>query len=85
MKQITADTKSQPASYRLAYFIYLILVVYQLFMGEYEWAISNFGIAMVFDQFDTSVKLNDRPLYQRVWLYTHLALTVGGFAFLLFH
>lgn len=84
MKQVTSTTKSQTAGgYRLAYFIYLVLVVYQLFTGDYEWAVSNFGIAMVFDPFDSSVSWKDRPRYQRVWLYSHLALTLCGFAFLI--
>jgi hypothetical protein len=83
MKQVTAPIKSQTAgSFRLAYFLYLILVAYQLFIGDYEWAVSNFGIAMVFDPFDSSVRWKDRPRYQKVWLYTHLSLTLCGFAFL---
>jgi hypothetical protein len=85
MKQATIATKpSATTGFRLAYFLYLVLVVYQLFIGDYEWAITNFGIAMVFDPFDASVKFNHRPLYQKLWLYAHLTLSLGGFAFLLF-
>jgi hypothetical protein len=85
MKQVTVATKpSATTSFRLAYFLYLVLVVYQLFIGDYEWAITNFGIAMVFDPFDASVNFNDKPLFQKLWLYAHLTLSLSGFAFLLF-
>lgn len=66
---------------RYAYILYLILVVYLVIIGDYEWAVSNLGIAMVFDPFDASVKWHDRPRYQKVWLLCHLTLTFAGFAF----
>jgi hypothetical protein len=85
MKQVTVATKPLATTgFRLAYFLYLVLVVYQLFIGNYEWAITNFGIAMVFDPFDAAGKFNHRPLYQKLWLYVHLTLSLGEFAFLLF-
>jgi hypothetical protein len=86
MKQaITSEQRIQSNRInRLAYGLYLVLVVYLLIIGDYEWAVTNLGIAMVFDPFDASVKWNDRPLYQRTWLLCHLTLTFAGFAFLLF-
>lgn len=69
---------------RVGYGLFLVLVVYLLFKGDYEWAVTNLGIALVFDPFDASVKWNNRPLYQRVWLICHLAFTFAGFAYLLF-
>ncbi len=84
MKEETATTKTHTTTaHRLAYFIYLILVVYHLCIGDYEWAISNFGIALVFDPFDSSVKWQHRPMYQKVWLFTHLTLLTAGFVFLI--
>ena len=85
MKPVTAAFQpSATTGFRFAYSLYLALVVYQLFIGDYEWAITNFGIAMIYDPFDASVKFYDRPLYQRLWLYAHLTLSLGGFVFLLF-
>ncbi len=37
-------------------------------------AMSNFGLALIFDPFDQKVRWNNRPLYQRVWLVVHLAI-----------
>jgi formate/nitrite transporter FocA (FNT family) len=69
---------------RYAYILYIILVIYLVIKGDYEWAVANMGIAMVFDPFDASVKWTDRPAYQKVWLLIHLTLTFAGLAFLLF-
>ena len=85
MKQTTASTNTIKTSFfRFAYFLFLGLVVYQLFMRNYEDAISNLGIALIFDPFDQAVRWNDRPTYQKVWLFTHLAILMAGFAFLIF-
>jgi hypothetical protein len=69
---------------RVCYGFFLALVVYLLFKGDYQGAVTNLGIAMVFDPFDASTKWNDRPLYQRVWLICHLTLTFTGFTFIIF-
>lgn len=69
---------------RLCYGLYLVLVAYLLVMGDYNWAVANLGIALVFDPFDASVKWHNRPRYQKVWLLCHLALTFTGFFYLLF-
>jgi hypothetical protein len=37
-------------------------------------AMSNFGLALIFDPFDQKIRWNNRPLYQRVWLFVHLAI-----------
>lgn len=68
---------------RMAYALYLLLVLYFALSGDYESAIINLGIALVFDPFNASVKWHDRPLYQRAWLLCHLILTFAGFAFLM--
>lgn len=67
---------------RYIYGIYMILVVFLFVKGDYEWAFTNLGIAMLFDPFNPEVKFTDRPLYQKMWLYIHLALTLGGLIFL---
>ena len=87
MKEETnTNTKiSAITGYRFAYFTYLALVSFQLYIGEYEWAVSNFGIALVFDPFDASIKWEQRPTYQKVWLLTHLTLLISGVTFIIFH
>lgn len=85
MKQsITTKQKTQSNLInRYAYILYLILVIYQLAIGDIEWAVTNLGIALVFDPFDSSVKWHDRILYQKVWMICHLALVIAGFLYLL--
>lgn len=41
---------------RVGYGLFLALVAYLLVKGDYEMAVTNLGIAMVFDPFDASVK-----------------------------
>ena len=56
-----------------------------IFMGTYfalvshDWssAMANMGIALIFDPLDPKVMWNQRPLYQRVWLFTHAALVLA--------
>ncbi len=40
-------------------------------------AMSNFGIALIFDPFDQKVVWNNRPAYQRIWLIVHLSIVFG--------
>jgi hypothetical protein len=85
MKQeLTAKCDKQSIQVsRFTYILYMILVAYLFFKGDLEWAITNMGIAMLFDPFDTKVKWQDRPLYQRAWLIAHLTLTFAGFLYLI--
>ncbi len=69
---------------RYAYIAYMVLVIYLFLKGDYEWAFTNMGIALVFDPFDPNVKWQQRPLYQKVWLLVHLTLTFAGLAYILF-
>ncbi len=69
---------------RYAYVGFLVLVIYLFIKGDYEWAFANLGIALVFDPFDPSVKWQQRPMYQKVWLLVHLALTFAGLFYTIF-
>lgn len=79
----TNETKQPTHVYRMAYGLFLLLVVYYLIRGDVENATINMGVALVFDPFDATVKWQDRPLYQRVWLLLHLALTFAGFFYMI--
>jgi hypothetical protein len=68
-------TCSQHRLFRFLYGAFVLLGLYYLiFRQDPGSAISNLGIALVFDPFDQRVRWNDRPLYQRVWLVVHLVL-----------
>jgi hypothetical protein len=85
MKQELTDKEKMQAVriYRYAYGLFLVLVLYLLIRGDIENATINLGIALIFDPFDAGVKWQVRPLYQRVWLLVHLALTFAGFLYLI--
>jgi hypothetical protein len=83
-RELTDKGKTQTVRiYRYAYGLFLLLVLYLLIRGDIENATINLGIALIFDPFDANVKWQDRPLYQRVWLLVHLALTFAGFLYLI--
>ncbi len=63
----------------MAYGLFLVLVIYSTIAGHYDDAVINLGIALIFDPFDTTVRWNDRPIYQRVWLLAHLLILFAGF------
>lgn len=79
-KQLTQSNRINRAGYAL----FMALAAYLLIKGDYDMAVSNFGIALVFDPFDASVKWSDRPLYQRAWLLCHVSLSFAGFAMIVF-
>lgn len=85
MKQETVPTNASDTTktYRLAYGLYLVLVIYLLFKGDIEWAVVNMGVALVFDPFDATIKWKNRPTYQKVWLFVHAGLVMVGFIYLI--
>jgi H+/Cl- antiporter ClcA len=48
-------------------------------------AMSNLGIALIFDPFDQKVTLNNRPAYQQIWLIVHLSIVFGLLGIMLFN
>lgn len=83
MNKITQSTSGEkgrdittPVS-RLMYALLVLVAAYFLFSREYDSAMSNLGIALIFDPFDPKVSWPDRPLYQRVWLGVHVAVVFG--------
>ncbi len=86
MKQATTanDKERSIQINRIAYILYLGLVLFLVFIGDYEWATINLGIALIFDPFDASIKWQQRPRYQKAWLFGHLMLTFAGLSYLMF-
>jgi hypothetical protein len=62
---------------RFLYAGFFVLAVYYLFQRDAGTAMANMGIALAFDPFDQKQPWNERPMWQRIWLYTHLALMAG--------
>lgn len=61
-------------------FMYVALIFvagyFLLAKGDVEMAMSDLGIALIFDPFKQEIPFNERPLYQRIWLLTHLAFVL---------
>jgi hypothetical protein len=62
---------------RFLYGAFVILAVVFVATGQFTSAMSNLGIALIFDPFDQKVAWQNRPLYQRAWLLVHLVLVLG--------
>jgi hypothetical protein len=62
------------------YFGFILLGSYQaLFNKDYMQAVASFGIGLAFDPFDQQQKWNERPNWQKVALYLHLAVVAALF------
>ena len=48
---------------------------------DYIQAAGSMGIGLAFDPFDIEQKWNDRPTWQKVVLFIHLALVAAMFGF----
>lgn len=83
-EQIDKTTPTFTPFNRYAYVAFLVLVIYFAVKGQYGEAFTNLGIALVFDPFDPSVKWQQRPIYQKVWLIIHVTITFAGLIYILF-
>ena len=62
------------------YLGFLLLGTYQaLFNKDYIQASACFGIGLAFDPFDPSQPWNERPTWQKIVLYVHLAIVAAMF------
>jgi hypothetical protein len=71
----TSNNKTQTTFFRFAYGAFVLLGLYFIaFKNDWSGGVTQFGIALVFDPFNQEVKWDKRPLYQKIWLITHLVL-----------
>lgn len=81
---ITVCNKPQSTNInRAGYILFLVLVLFQVIKGDYDWAVANMGTALVFDPF-APLQWQERTKFQKAWLYIHLTLLITGVAFLFF-
>ncbi len=67
---------------KFLYLGFLILGLYQALLNkDYIQAASSMGIGLAFDPFNQEQKWNDRPTWQKVVLFVHLALVAAMFGF----
>jgi hypothetical protein len=79
----TTETKPTPRVIspkvnRILYAGFMIfgLVAFFIYKDPIQ-AMSQFGIALIFDPFDPKVPFQERKLYQRIWLFVHAFLVIG--------
>lgn len=70
---------------KLLYVAFTLMAVLYWFLGsDKSHAISQLGIALVFDPFNPEQPFGQRPKYQKIWLMAHLGLVLTGFLWLIF-
>ncbi len=80
----TSGTRDRSVMFnRSMYGAFVLLSIYFFIRGDVASAMSNLGIALIFDPFDQKIKWNDRPHYQRIWLFVHVGLVFALLAYLL--
>ncbi|WP_298514879.1 hypothetical protein [uncultured Kordia sp.] len=71
-------TKINPLFNRILYGLFLLLTAYFVFIEkEYMTAASNLCIAFIFDPFDATQAFNERPFWQKIWLYIHVGIAAA--------
>lgn len=87
----TAQENSQPKDKsllfnRAMYVAFIAFSSYFLLVDkDLASAMSNLGIALIFDPFNPKIAWNNRPRYQRAWLLIHVSLVLLIAGYLLLH
>lgn len=66
-----------------AYALFLIAGISFLIARDFSMAVIFWGLALVFDPFNTTIPFKKRPSYQQVWLIVHLSITLALFVLML--
>ena len=74
----TSSPKSRSVQVnRILYSGFVLMSFYFLFFTkDLSMAMSNLGIALIFDPFDQKVTWSNRPAYQQIWLIVHLSIVL---------
>lgn len=82
--EASANTKTSTGKFeKIAYTVFVIAGIYFLIRKDYSNAIVFWGLAPIFEPFDAKVPFAKRPLYQRVWLFVHVSITLIGFVLMI--
>lgn len=66
-----------PKINRFLYAGFVVLSILMISLGNTMAAVSDFGIALVFDPFDDKQPWAERPLWQRTWFFSHVVVLFG--------
>ncbi len=73
-------TNTKPATgnfNKYAYATFLLAGIYFLIQKDISQAIIFWGLAPVFDPFDVQLPFKNRPVYQQLWLWVHVSITLA--------
>jgi hypothetical protein len=71
---------------KITYGCFVLLAIYFLVIKkDIESAMSNLGIALIFDPFDQTISFTKRPVFQRVWLLVHVVIVLSLLGIILFN
>lgn len=77
---MTNPTTSKPAAKNFnkpAYIIFAALGILYAIKKDFANACVFWNLAVVFDPFDVNKPFNNRPLYQRIWLFVHVIVGIS--------
>jgi len=83
MQQATQTKPKVHYINKLAYAMLLLAGIYFLIQKDFSQAVVFWGLALVFDPFNTEIPFNKRPAYQQLWLIVHLSITLALFVLML--
>jgi hypothetical protein len=72
-----------PMFYRLFYGLFIVLSVYYIFSNQLDNAVTNMGIALIFDPFNPTISWPQRKWWHKAWLLGHLTFVMAGFTYLI--
>lgn len=84
MMEAPVKTKSQNTRFqKTGYVVFVLAGIYFLIRKDYSNAVIFFGLAPIFDPFDVKTPFTKRPLYQKIWLVVHVAITIFSITLLI--
>ncbi|MGV3594138.1 MAG: hypothetical protein ACO1NK_02745 [Sediminibacterium sp.] len=84
MMEASANTKPVTGKFeKIAYGVFVLAGICFLFTKDYSNAVVFWGLAPIFEPFNAKIPFGKRPLYQRIWLITHVVITLIGFGLLI--
>ncbi len=85
LQPVQKATHISPLVYKLFYGAFAAPGIYYIFFNnDFISGAGSLGLALIFDPFDQTVKWNNRPLYQKAWLFVHVFVVMALFIYAFF-
>ena len=62
---------------KIVYAVFVAASIYFFATKDFSQAMVFLGTALIFDPFNANTPFEKRPVYQRVWLFIHLLITLA--------